>query len=43
MNKKQLDLIKLVTSSLRQQGYRYLAELDGDGFVIRIFKGLDES
>lgn len=43
MTKEQLKLIVLVTKALKARGYRYLAEVEGDAIVVRIYKGLDES
>jgi hypothetical protein len=46
MDAKQLALVKLVTERLKDEGYRYLAEVETEPvphIVIRIYKGLDES
>jgi hypothetical protein len=43
MDEDQLKLVVAVTKSLKERGYRYLAVVEDDVFVIRIFKGLDES
>lgn len=43
MDARQLAIVELVTARLQAKGYRYLAVVEDDAIVIRIYRGLDEA